>query len=350
MAQEDPRSAAPGEYSTAEDRASTIAGAPTLLTLGQVADQAGVSRERIAAFWAAMGMALPPEEAEYFTSADVDALIAATEVVDYGVLGRETETALLRAFSHTSERLAWWQIESLVADAAARFELDDLSARLVVLDRISDLADIFEPQMVYAWRRHLSSIIRFMGAGLALEAGEGGPGEAVDRSGGDLPLERAIGFADLVGYSTISHDLDAAALEALVGDFMVQGRDIVTRGGGRVVKEMGDGIMFATDEPVRAAQIALDLARDIGADGRTPPAHVGLAWGRVLGRFGDLFGPPVNLASRLADLAGPRQVVVDQATAVVLNDEVDLQLQPCEPVELAGVGLVKPFWLRHAAS
>ena len=341
MATEDTLSTASSEYSTAEDRAVTIAGAPTTLTLAELADQAGVTREQIAEFWAALGMVLPDEGVRAFTSADVDALIASIEVVDYGVLGESTETALLRAVSHTAERLAWWQIESLVEDAAGRFSLDSFSARLVVLDRIADLADIFESQMNYAWRRHLAGIIRLIGMGVVAED-RGGPEPA-----GALPLQRAVGFADLVGYSEVSSHLDAEELDALVRDFMEEGRDIVTRGGGRVVKELGDGIMFATDEPVRAAEIALELASTIGADNRTPPARVGMAWGRVLGRFGDIFGPPVNLAARLTALAEPGQVMIDRDTAAALRDEELLVLEPREPTEVAGVGLVHPYRMEH---
>jgi adenylate cyclase len=310
--------------------------------MAELADHAGVTREQIAAFWQVLGLALPPEGARAFTPIDVDALIASTEVVDYGVLGAETETSLLRAVSHTAERLAWWQVESLVDDAAARFELDGHSARLVVVDRIADLADIFEGQMVYAWRKHLAEIIRWIGQ--SVEADPKGDEEP----SGALPLLRAVGFADLVGYSAISAKLDVGALDALVGDFTVECRDLITRGGGRVVKELGDGIMFATDEPIRAAQIALELAETIGADQRTPPARVGMVWGRVLGRFGDLFGPPVNLASRLTALAAPGEVVVDQATADLLGDSPGFVLGAEEPTDVAGVGRVRPYRLARA--
>jgi adenylate cyclase len=226
-----------------------------------------------------------------------------------------------------------------VDDAAARFALDGFSARLVVVDRIADLADIFEAQMVYAWRKHLAEIIRWIGQSVDTKARVG------DEPSGSLPLLRAVGFADLVGYSAISAKLDVDELDALVGEFTVECRNVITRGGGRVVKELGDGIMFATDEPIRAAQIALELAETIGANGRTPPARVGMVWGRVLGRFGDLFGPPVNLASRLTALAAPGEVVVDQETAELLADEPGFALDAEEPTEVAGLGRIQPYRL-----
>jgi adenylate cyclase len=310
--------------------------------MAELVDQAGVDREQVADFWRALGMPLPPEGDVAFTMADADALIAASEVVDYGVLGEATEASLLRAVSHTAERLAWWQVESLVDDAAVRFDLDEVSARLVVLDRIADLADILESQMMYSWRRHLSEIIRWIGQ--SMETGLSGRRVPA----GVLPLQRAVGFADLVGFTAMSATLDAESLEALVADFTVQGRDIVTRGGGRVVKELGDGIMYSTDEPARAALIALDLAGEIGRDHRTPPVRVGLVWGRVLGRFGDVFGPPVNLASRLTNLAAPGQVVVDKATADALHDEEGLVLVDQGAADVAGLGPVDLYTLQAA--
>ncbi|MDR3107506.1 MAG: adenylate/guanylate cyclase domain-containing protein [Bifidobacteriaceae bacterium] len=334
-----------GEYSTAEDRADAIAGAPRTLTLAEVQILTGLDRETVATFWRSMGLPLPAEEELAWTAKDVDALIAAYEVVAYGVLGRQTETQLLRAVSHTAERLAWWQFESLVDDAAERYSLDAESARLVVLDKVADMADIFEEQMIYAWRAHLSRIIRRVG-------------EAVSRVGLQgsvptpeaLPLQRAVGFADLVGYTAISAKLDAAELDLLVQAFMRGCRDIVSRGGGRVVKELGDGIMFVTDEPIRASQIALELAEQIGRDKTTPPARVGLVWGRVLGRFGDVFGPTVNLASRLTGLAAPGEVLVDAATADTLADQPGLALEAQGPTAVPGVGQVQPSRLVRASS
>ncbi|MDR1634176.1 MAG: adenylate/guanylate cyclase domain-containing protein [Bifidobacteriaceae bacterium] len=337
------RKLARGEYSTAEDRADAIAGAPRTMTFAEVQEATGLDWPSISSFWRSMGLALPAEDEAALTAKDVDAIIASYEVVAYGVLGQQTETQLLRAVSHTAERLAWWQFESLVDDAAGRHALDAESARLVVLDQIADMADIFEEQMVYAWRSHLSRIIRRVGAAVA-EIGSQGSAPTPEA----LPLQRAVGFADLVGYTPISAKLDAVELDLLVQAFMRSCRDIVSRGGGRVVKELGDGIMFVTDEPGRAALIALDLAEQIGRDKTTPPARVGLVWGRVLGRFGDVFGPSVNLASRLTGLAAPGDVLVDAATAEALADQTGLSLEAQGAAAVPGMGEVVPYRLTRS--
>jgi adenylate cyclase len=284
-------------------------------------------------------MAVPGWTEVAFSERDLDALRWVTEVVDYGVLDEDTELSLLRAISHTSERLAWWQFETLVDDAVRRFDLDDASARFVVLDRIADLADIMEEQMIYAWRRHLANTIRWVGQSVA----ESRDGAGLDPDA--LPLARAVGFADLVGYTEFSQNLSATALAALVQEFEATCQAIVSRGGGRVVKTIGDAMMFATDDPVRAALIALQLAEQIGQGGRTPKARVAMVWGRVLARFGDVFGPSVNLAARLAAVAQAGEVLVDEKTALALADEGDVALMPLPPCHAAGIGEVFPYRL-----
>ncbi|MDR1799061.1 MAG: adenylate/guanylate cyclase domain-containing protein [Bifidobacteriaceae bacterium] len=324
-----------------DQRADTIAGAPAVLTLEEVADQTGISQDEVLALWRCLGLPAPEEGAPAFNAADVEAITAAHEVVLYEVLGRDTETSLLRAVSHTTERLAWWQFETLVDDAAARYDLDVQSARLVVLDQVADLADILEDQMMYAWRKHLAGIIRSIGARIATA------GSWPEEMRENFPLVRAVGFADMVGFTAASAGLGAAELDALVQRFTEQSRDIVAQGGGRIVKEMGDGIMFLTDEPVRGALIALAFAEELGANDDLPPVRVGLSWGQVLGRFGDVFGPTVNLASRLTDLAGRSQVWVDSRTAEVLEAEAPLRLVRLEQVAVEGVGLVRPYRLER---
>jgi adenylate cyclase len=325
--------------STVEDRARAIEGGPAELTIRDLVAKTGVDLARVQSLCRALGTPLPEWDQPAFTAADLQALEWVTEVVDYGVLNEGTELSLLRALSHTAERLAWWQFETLADDAARRFELDDVSARMVVVDRIADLADIMEEQMIFAWRRNLARAIRWIGDGL----GEARDGATADPNA--LPLSRAVGFADLVGYTEISEGLAAAELDQLVQDFETITREVVERGGGRVVKTIGDAMMFVTDHPLRAALIALELAQRIGAEGRTPPARVAMVWGRVLARFGDVFGPTVNLAARLAEVAAPGEVLVDQRTAQALREEAEVETQALPPSQVAGIGQVFPYRL-----
>jgi adenylate cyclase len=118
-----------------------------------------------------------------------------------------------------------------------------------------------------------------------------------------------IGFVDLVGYTRISQQLDAHALGALVDRFEALAIDTVTARDGRVVKLVGDAVMFVAVSASAACDIALTLLERFADDPAVTPRG-GLAEGRLLARGGDYYGSAVNLASRIGDLAVPREILV----------------------------------------
>jgi adenylate cyclase len=130
----------------------------------------------------------------------------------------------------------------------------------------------------------------------------------------DVPV--GVGFADLAGYTQLSARLDPLALSDLVGRWEAVAYDSIAANGARVVKTIGDEVMFVglTRESVAAA-LAL---RDAAATAELPKLRIGLAAGSVLARAGDYFGPVVNLASRLSELASPGELLVPAS----LRDEI----------------------------
>ena len=148
----------------------------------------------------------------------------------------------------------------------------------------------------------------------------------------------------MVSFTRRTAGLGSTDLSQFVQRFEAAARDIVSANGGRVVKTIGDAILFVADSAATGALIALDLADTLGkeldvdretttgglfegARGVTP-VRVGLVWGRVLSRFGDVFGPDVNLAARLTDIADPSTVLVDEGTATVLSADARFVLEP----------------------
>jgi adenylate cyclase len=113
-----------------------------------------------------------------------------------------------------------------------------------------------------------------------------------------LTVDTGIGFVDLVGYTELMLGLDEAETVELVRRIESVGHDEVARLGGSVVKMVGDGLLFRAPTPEQTVEIALQLVRRAGA-GMVPPARAGVTWGPVVRLHGDLFGPTVNLASRL---------------------------------------------------
>jgi len=119
----------------------------------------------------------------------------------------------------------------------------------------------------------------------------------------------SVGFVDLVGYTRLSRQLDPQALGTLVERFEALASDTVSARDGRVVKLIGDEVMFVAVDAGAACDIALTLVERFAGDPSVTPRG-GLAVGPVLMRGGDYYGAVVNLASRIAELAVPREVLV----------------------------------------
>ena len=113
-----------------------------------------------------------------------------------------------------------------------------------------------------------------------------------------------------------------------------------------MIKTLGDAVLFVNDDPLRAYDTAEGIIAVIGRDNRMPDVRVGLASGSVVMRLGDVFGPPVNLASRLSAVARRNRVIVDQATADLLPpDQFETRRLPARPVR--GFGLLEPVAVRR---
>jgi len=130
----------------------------------------------------------------------------------------------------------------------------------------------------------------------------------------DETVNGCAGFVDLVGSTTLSRRLAPRELAAVVDRFEEVAHDVATDRGGRVVKFIGDEVMFVTGDADSACDIALALIEAFAGDPAVTPRG-GLAEGALLDRGGDYYGPIVNLAARLAELAVPREVLVSMDVA-----------------------------------
>lgn len=312
-------------------------------TLAELAEFAGVSIETARIFWRTLGFPQPGEDDKLFTTADVTALRQAAAWVEEGQLDQRGAISLGRSIAHTSERLVLWQVEAIVDDVARRLSVDDTAARMMALQRIGDFREALETQLVYAWRRHLDALLERT----ASEVEEARSSSVSPRA---LPLVRTIGFADLTSSTEYLVQLSAAELASFVQRFESIARDVVSTAGARVVKTIGDAVLFVADTPEIGAEVALTLSRAIKNAGDVPPVRIGMVWGRLLSRFGDVFGPPVNLAARLTDIAEPGTILVDQATAdelikVKQNAGKDFVLETLPEREIRGIGTLTPVRL-----
>jgi class 3 adenylate cyclase len=124
-----------------------------------------------------------------------------------------------------------------------------------------------------------------------------------------------VGFVDLVGSTALAQRLSTRELGAVLTAFEHVAADTVTSAGGRVVKLIGDEVLYAAGEAASACTIAVNLARTFAEHPAVPPVRAGVASGDVLLRDGDVFGPVVNLAARAVKVAGPGEVVATAAVA-----------------------------------
>ena len=79
-----------------------------------------------------------------------------------------------------------------------------------------------------------------------------------------------------------------------------------------MVKHIGDEVMFVAVDPNAACEIALELVEAVETLGRGVRPRGAVAFGPVLQRAGDYYGPVVNLASRVAELAVPYEILVTE--------------------------------------
>ncbi len=143
---------------------------------------------------------------------------------------------------------------------------------------------------------------------------------AIDDASSTRPT-LAVGFLDLVGYTALSQELEDDELGMLVSRFEALTHDTVAQLGGRVVKTIGDEVMFVSEFPEVAAAIALRLTERTGGDAVLPEARAGLAYGPTIAREGDYYGPVVNLAHRLVEVAYPGTVLAsDELHDAVSSD------------------------------
>jgi len=320
-----------------------LLGGPRTLTLEHLAQRAGVGEDRLRAYWQALGLPITEDEEHAFTELDAQALADVFAFAESERLDERALTTLIRSTGHTTERLVLWQVEALVEHVTRRFDLDDTSARLLVLDRLPELAPVLEEQLLHAWRRQLAAVAgRF-----AVEFSQA-RATAVDEH--ELPLPRAVGFADIVSFTQRTRGLGSSELAEFVQAFETSARDVITAAGGRVVKTIGDAVLYVADDVATGARVALGLAEAgrSAEDVDVPPVRVSLVWGRVLSRFGDVFGPSVNLAARLVDIADPTTVLVDRDTAGMLARDPRFALTAQPEREVQGLGTIEPVRLQWA--
>jgi adenylate cyclase len=104
------------------------------------------------------------------------------------------------------------------------------------------------------------------------------------------------------------------------------------------------------DSPEDGAEIALILLERAEHGEALPSLRAGLAYGRVLSRFGDIYGSVVNLAARLTSIARPGSVLIDRSLAHALEEHPHYTIRHRRPVSVRGYARLRPSVLRRAGA
>jgi adenylate cyclase len=123
--------------------------------------------------------------------------------------------------------------------------------------------------------------------------------------------EAVVAFADLVGFTELGESVPVEELGSVAGrlsHLAAEACDPPVR----IVKLIGDAVMLVAPEPEAMLNCALRLVAAAEEDDAFPPLRAGIASGQAVHRWGDWFGTPVNLASRLTTRARPSSVLVTQ--------------------------------------
>ena len=302
-------------------------------TQAEVVEKVGSDLDEARRYWRALGFPDIPEGQRAFTDSDVEALRTLKQLIDQGVVDPEVVLQLARVFGQSLSRMADSQMATLRARVEEPLRSAGASEHEVaeaVTAVTAAMLPTIEGLVVYSWRRHLAAAAQrqlFFGP-------EGSTGQET----------LAIGFADMVGFTAISQQLDEHELAGIVDRFEGVAYDTIAEYGGRVVKMIGDEVMFVTDDPAAGAMIAATLAEVYGDDEGMPDVRVGLAMGPVLAREGDYFGPTVNLASRIVNIAYAGNAVVSDEVHEALKDDDRFGWKALRPRRLKGIGWT-PLWV-----
>ena len=292
-------------------------------SIDDVAAAAGMDVAIARRLWRAMGFPDPEPGHPIGTATDVEAFRRAMEqaVTERGVdrLVRQT-----RVISASIARIAEVWVDDLrealdggmTPDAFADMLTEELD-----LDRLTWLLGyVHRHQLHAAMRRELTA-----------------------RGSGATGSMRAVGFADLVGFTELTQTTSATDLALLIESFEGLVYDTIARCGARLVKTIGDEVMFVADNVPSAVDVSLALCRREGHP-ELPQLRIGLDAGRAFWFEGDLYGPAVNLASRVVATADAGRIVATTAVREAHPDGTSWTALPAQ--DLKGFGPVELWEVR----
>lgn len=273
-----------------------LAGDGPRYTANEVAEEVGLDVETLLRNTAALGLPTPDPDDRVLTDADVDAAERLRDLRDAG-LPEEGMLQVARTLGMATSRIAEANRELILKNLVSETDSEhDLAIRLAAAAQ--RLMPLVGPALVYGMQRHLLEQVRRDVIGDDPAAAGLGAGTVV-----------TVCFADLVGFTKLGERIAVEELGRIAGrlEHLALGAAVSPV---RLVKTIGDAAMLVSAEPEALVDAALTLVAAAEAEGEHfPQLRAGLALGPALAQGGDWYGRPVNLASRITDVALPGSVL-----------------------------------------
>ncbi len=280
--------------------AERVIGGHTRYSAREIAARTGTGLEFLKAIRRAMSLSIPDDDEPVYTEGDLES-VQMTAVFRQAGISEEEILDLLRTLgrglSQAAETMRSLPLRMVLEPGVSEHDLAQRYA-----EAVSQLAPMLGPLITNLLNLHL----REMAQSEAINVAE--------RTGGRLPGSReiAVCFADLVGFTRLGEEVPpdelgrlAVRLESLAAE--------VAEPPVRLIKTIGDAAMLTSIEAEPLLDAALRLLDAANAEGPDfPQLRAGAALGPALSRAGDWFGRPVNLASRITQVARPGSLLAER--------------------------------------
>lgn len=303
---------------------------PARYDLAEMVEMTGMPARQITLIWRSLGLTEPAPGVRIFTEVDAEMIGTVAGLMELGLIEPDVAAQMSRVIGWSLARVAAAMVDSIDVDPARR-GADDPELAVFAGTMLPTMTQVIE----HVWRRHLQIAARRR--------------IVRELDSGESQALRAVGFADMVGWTTLSQQVDEHTLAEVVGRFEEIAYDTVTSFDGRVVKMIGDEVMYVTDDPTEAVRIGLALAEEYAADEALSDVRVGIACGPVVEREADLYGPVVNLASRIVHIAFPGSVITSEDVRSAVGDDPTLAWKTLKPRRIKDIGRV-PLWAVRLAT
>jgi adenylate cyclase len=278
-------------------------------TQREVAEKAGVPLPFLLQMRQALGLGVPDEEERIFTDEDVRAA-ESTKVFAEAGLPEDGRLEVARVLGR-----AMADVAAATRELTAQTILKPGDTELEAAMRLAHSTRLTLPQLAAVLQSVLSAHLREQVRQEVIAQSD------LDERG--LPGGRnvAVCFADLVDFTRLGETVEAERLGA-VAQRLVELTGETVAPPVRVVKMIGDAAMLVSTDPRPLLDTALELVDRACAEGEGfPELRAGVALGEAVTRGGDWYGRPVNLASRLSDIARPSSVLASEGVKEALEDQ-----------------------------